>query len=340
MWKVILVLVVPILLSIGVYLHFVPTFVDKHPFGADNNFPKKFVDLDGKRMAYIEVGTGDPIVFLHGNPTSSYMWRNVIPSLKNSGRCIAPDLMGMGDSDKLDTSPSNFTEVYTIFRNREYLDRFFEKIVLKEENQKVTLVIHDWGSALGFDWAARNSDKVKGIVHTESLFAPFLWSDLPDLESWLFFQAMPRGVGDFLILKLNMFVENVLPFGVLRKFTLSEFENYRKPFPDYYSRQPILAWARQMASLLSGKPTKLRETVENYHEWLKNSPIPKLFFLAEPGFFIQPGSRLHKLAKQLPNQTEHLVKGSHFVPEDVPHEMGTAVKEWYRKISQNGEGNA
>ncbi len=280
--------------------------------------PKKKVEVLGKTMAYVDIGEGDPIVFLHGNPTSSYLWRNVMSPLVAVGRCLAPDLIGMGDSDKLDDSEP---ESYRFVEHRKYLDAWFDAMGL---NENVTLVIHDWGSALGFDWANRNRDKVKAIVYMEGLVMPVDWDDWNDAAKPVF-QGFRSEAGETMVLEKNVFVEKVLPGSVLRGLTDEEMAVYRRPFAEPgEDRRPTLTWPRQIP--LAGEPADVVQIVQDYADWLATSDLPKLFVNAEPGAILI--KRQRDFCRTWPNQTEVTVKGSHFIQEDSPDEIATAIKSW------------
>ena len=289
---------------------------------AEMPYAKKRAEVLGRSMAYVDVGDGDPIVFLHGNPTSSYLWRNVIPHLEGLGRCVAPDLIGMGDSDKLeDGGPGS----YTFAEHRRYLDALLEGVGVTDG---VTLVIHDWGSALGFDWANRHRDAVKGIAYMEALVRPFTWDEWPE-PSRRIFQGMRSEAGEEMILEKNVFVERILPASVLRRLTEDEMAEYRRPFAQPgEGRRPTLAWPRQLP--IEGEPPDVVETVQSYADWLAASPVPKLFVNAEPGSILVAAQR--EFCRSWPNQTEVTVAGNHFVQEDSPDEIGRAVAERYRSL--------
>lgn len=278
-------------------------------------YEKKTKNVLGYDMRYVDEGTGDPIVFLHGNPTSSYLWRNIIPHVSGLGRCVAPDLIGMGDSDKLSESgPAS----YTFVEHRKYLDALLEEIGVTDN---VTFVIHDWGSALGFDWAYRHQDKVKGIVYMEALLFLYEWSDWPD-DARKIFQGFRSPVGEKLILENNYFIELVLPNSVLRQMTSSEMDVYRRPFLNPgEDRRPTLSWPRQIP--IEGEPEDVVEIVKTYGKWLSESNLPKLFINAEPGSVLK--GRARDFCRTWPNQEEVTVKGLHFIQEDSPDEIGEAV---------------
>lgn len=283
---------------------------------------KKFASVKGKKMAYVETGSGDPIVFLHGNPTSSYLWRNIIPHVEKFGRCIAPDLIGMGDSEKLEPSGP---ERYRFVEHRDYMEGLLQAIGVHE---RVTFVIHDWGSALGFDWANRHRDAVRGIAYMEAIVQPYLWENWPE-EYTQIFRLMRSAVGDEIVLQKNIFVEKILPASILRKLSDAEMDEYRRPFlQPGEGRRPTLTWPRQIP--LSGDPADVVAIVADYAAWLKTSPVPKLMIAAEPGGLLT-GEHL-AFARTWPNQSEVTVKGSHFIQEDSPHEIGTAIAAWLQKL--------
>jgi len=283
-----------------------------------DELPKKSISVRGVNMAYVESGEGDPIVFLHGNPTSSYLWRNVMPHLEGRGRLIAPDLVGMGDSDKLEPSGP---ERYRFVEHRDYL---FELLDALGVNKNVTLVIHDWGSALGFHWAESHPNAVRGIAYMEGIVRPITWDDWPE-EGRQIFQAFRSPVGDELILQKNLFVEGVLPSAILRKLSEAEMDAYRRPFLEPgEGRRPMLSWPRQIP--IEGEPKDVVEIVESYGKFLAGSEIPKLFVNAEPGSILIGKQR--DFCRTWANQTEVTVKGAHFIQEDSPEEIGQAVAAW------------
>jgi haloalkane dehalogenase len=289
----------------------------------DERYEKKKIDVNGSSMAYVEVGSGDPIVFLHGNPTSSYLWRNVIPHLEAAGRCIAPDLIGQGDSDKLSKSGP---DRYRFVEHRSYLDELLEKLDVREN---VTLVIHDWGSALGFDWANRNRGAVRGIAYMEAIVRPVAsWNDWPEAARKIF-QALRSPAGEDMILENNLFVETILPGSVVRGLTDAEMAVYRRPFMEAgEGRRPTLTWPRQIP--IEGEPADVSEIVQAYADWLSQSDLPKLFVNAEPGAILTGPNR--DFCRGWPNQTEVTVAGSHFIQEDSPDEIGRAIADWRAAI--------
>ncbi len=285
-------------------------------------YPKRFLDIDGKKIAYVEMGEGSPIVFQHGNPTSSYLWRNIMPHLSDQGRCIAIDLIGMGDSDKLDDSGP---DRYTFAEHSKYFNEALAALGVLED---VTLVIHDWGSALGFDWANRHRDRVKGIAYMEGIVKPMTWDDWPDAATEIF-QGFRSDAGEEMILEKNTFVERVLPGSVLREMSEEEMTVYRKPFlEEGESRRPTLTWPRQIP--LDGVPADVVEIVQSYADWLSQSEIPKLFINADPGAILIGAQR--EFCRSWPNQIEVTIPGNHFLQEDSPHEIGEAIAEWRAKI--------
>lgn len=280
--------------------------------------PKKSITIAGRSMAYSEMGEGDPIVFLHGNPTSSYLWRNVMPHLADQGRCIAPDLIGMGDSDKLEPSGP---ERYTFREHRRFLESFLESMGIAKN---VTLVIHDWGSALGFDWANRNRGAVEGIAYMEAIVRPLEWSEWSEAAVGIF-KGFRSEAGEEMILKKNLFIEAVLPGSILRKLTEEEMAVYRRPFADEgEDRRPTLSWPRQIP--LGGEPEDVVASVADYARWMSENDLPKLFVNADPGAILTGAQR--EFCRSWKNQTEVTVKGSHFIQEDSPHEIGEAVAKW------------
>jgi len=280
---------------------------------------KKHIEILGRSMAYLETGVGEPVVFLHGNPTSSYLWRNVIPHMESLGRCIAPDLIGMGESDKLEPSGP---DRYRFVEHRKYLDSFIRTLGLSE---RVTLVVHDWGSALGFDWANRHRGAVKGIAYMEAIVRPLTWNEWPE-EIRDLFQTFRSPAGESMILEKNFFVEKVLPAGTMRKLTEAEMEVYRRPYREPgESRRPTLTWPREIP--IDGEPPDVTQIVASYADWIGRSQVPKLFINAEPGVILV-GSQL-EFCRRWANQTEVTVPGSHFVQEDSPDQIGDAIAKWY-----------
>lgn len=271
-------------------------------------------------IAYVEVGVGAPIVFLHGNPTSSYLWRNVIPHVEGAGRCLAPDLIGMGRSGK---APGGR---YRLADHARYLDAWLDAVDARE----VTFVLHDWGSALGFDWARRHPDRVRALVYMEAIVRPLTWDEWPEPARKMF-QALRSPAGEELILTKNVFVERILPASVLRELTQEEMEKYREPFrPPGESRRPTLTWPREIP--LDGEPADVVELVQAYARWLATSAVPKLFVNAEPGSILVGPQR--EFCRRWPNQQEVSVAGRHFVQEDSPADIGRAIAAFVRRLAR------
>ena len=288
-----------------------------------SRYEKKFCSVLGKQMAYVDEGEGDAILFLHGNPTSSFLWRNVMPHLAGHGRCIAPDLIGMGDSEKLtDSGP----ESYRFVEHRQYLDALLEQLDLGDA---VTLVIHDWGSALGFDWANRHRERLKGIAYMEAIVAPIpSWDDWPPPVVPVF-QAFRSEAGEQMVIEQNAFVEQVLPGAILRDLDDAEMTEHRRPFLEPgESRRPTLTWPRQIP--IAGEPEDVVAISADYAAWLATSDLPKLFINAEPGAILRGAVR--EICRKRPNQTEIQVAGSHFVQEDSPDEIGQGIAAWLEGI--------
>ncbi|HJN49918.1 MAG: haloalkane dehalogenase [Pseudomonadales bacterium] len=285
-------------------------------------FDKKRVEVNGKNMAYIDEGSGDPIVFLHGNPTSSYLWRNIIPHLTDQGRCVAPDLIGMGDSDKLDQVGA---DSYRFVEHREYLDGLLDLLGIEEN---VVFVIHDWGSALGFDWANRHRESTQGIAYMEAIVTPMSWDDWPEVARRIF-QGFRSDAGEEMILQKNVFVERILPGSIIRDLTDEEMAVYREPFiAPGESRRPTLTWPRQIP--LGGEPEDVVGIVNDYAEWLQTADLPKLLINASPGSILT--GRQLEFCRSWPNQDEVTVEGIHFIQEDSPDEIGQTVSEFVRRL--------
>ncbi len=275
-------------------------------------------NVNGKRIAYLEAGAGDPIVLLHGNPTSSFLWRNIIPELEGCGRVIAPDLIGQGDSEKLPASEG--PDRYSFEVAFDYLDGLLREL---DANQNITLVIHDWGSGLGFQWARLHPESVKGIAYMEAIVMPMTWEDWPESARGIF-QGFRSSKGEDLVLERNMFVEAVLPSSVIRDLSDEEMAAYRAPFDSPEHRQPTLNWPRQIP--INGEPPHMVELVDAYATFMAKTDIPKLFINADPGSILVGKQR--DFCRTWPNQTEVTVKGLHFVQEDSPQEIGQAVAAW------------
>lgn len=285
----------------------------KHsPVSAADPYERHRVATLDTEMAYVDTGTADPIVFLHGNPTSSYLWRNVIPHVEGLGRCLAPDLVGMGSSGKAPNGSYRFVD------HARYLDAWFETVGL---TTNVTLVGHDWGAPLGFYWAYRHPDRVNGIVYMEGLVRPLTWEEWPE-RSRALFQAIRSPAGEEIILQKNVFVEHILPASVLRRLTEEEMAVYRHTYLEAgESRRPTLAWPREIP--MNGEPADVVAIVDGYAKWLATSEVPKLFINADPGAILVGPQR--EFCRTWPNQEEVTVKGSHFIQEDSPTEIGQAI---------------
>ena len=278
--------------------------------------------LDGE-MAYIEVGVGPEVfVFLHGNPTSSFLWRNVWPHVADLGRCYAPDLIGMGESTK---RPGEGDERYRFAEHARYLDAWFDAVV---PDGQVILVVHDWGSALGFHWANRHRDRVRGIAHTESIVTTVEWEDWPE-SSQAFFRAVRSPAGEDMVLERNVFIEEGLTAGAPPFLDDLAMTAYRRPFLRHgEDRRPMLTWPREIP--VAGEPSDVADVVVDYGRWLAVSDVPKLLVRAEPGETLV-GRRL-EVARTWPNQTEVTVAGRHFVPESSPHELGEHLRNWVEDL--------
>ena len=283
-------------------------------------YEKQFNTVLGKRMAFVDEGTGDPIVFLHGNPTSIYLWRNVMPHLEGRGRLIAIDMIGMGDSEKLDHSNDGS---YSLAQNSQYTFALLKALGVTE---KVTLVLHDWGSGVGFNWANQHQDAVKSIAFMEAIVTPFpTWDDFPkELHGPI--ATLRSSNGEKMALKENFFIETLLPSAILRPLSEAEHAEYRRPFLNAgEDRRPTLAGPRQLP--IAGEPADTMVLVRSYADYLsKSKDIPKLFINADPGAFLVGYAR--DFVRTWPNLEEVTVKGSHFIQEDSPHEIGKAIAGW------------
>ena len=286
------------------------------------SYEKKFASVKGKQIAYVEEGSGDPIVLLHGNPTSSFLWRNVIPELVESGRVIVPDLIGQGDSEKLPASEG--PERYSLEVAYSYVDGLLESI---GANENVTLVIHDWGTGVGFLWAMRHPAAVKGVAYMEGIVKPVSWSDWPESAVGIF-KGFRSDKGEDLILNRNMFIEGVLPSSVIRPLSNTEMDAYRAPHLETDDRQPLLNWPRQIP--IEGEPEDVVALVNEYGAFMAASDIPKLFINADPGSIFVGAQR--EFCRSWPNQQEVTVKGLHFIQEDSPVEIGQAVANWLKAL--------
>jgi haloalkane dehalogenase len=287
------------------------------PISAADTYERHRIALLDTEISYVDTGAGDPVVFLHGNPTSSYLWRNVIPHVEGVGRCLAPDLVGMGDSGAAPDGSYRFVD------HVRYLDAWFEALGLTN----VMLVVHDWGSALGFYWAYRHPEQVRGIAYMEALVRPLTWEEWRD-ESRQIFQDLRSEAGEEMVLEKNLFIERILPSAVLRDLTEEEMNVYRRPYLEPgESRRPTLTWPRELP--ISGEPEDVVSIVNDYSKWLAQSDVPKLFVNAEPGAILTGSQR--EFCRRWPNQEEVTVRGVHFVQEDSPHKLGQAVATFVRR---------
>jgi len=288
------------------------------PISAADPYSRKRVGVLDSEMAYVDTGAGDPIVFLHGNPTSSYLWRNIIPYVAGQRRCLAPDLVGMGDSGKASSGTYRFVD------HARYLDGWFDALGL---TRNVVLVVHDWGSALGFHWARRHPDRVTGVAYMEAIVRPVTWQEWPETARKIF-QAMRSPGGEEMVLQKNVFVERILPASVIRGLNTEEMERYRAPYREAgESRRPTLTWPREIP--VDGEPADVAQIVREYGEWLAKSPVAKLFVNADPGSILVGPQR--DFCRSWPNQQEVTVRGSHFIQEDSPDEIGRALAAFVRQ---------
>lgn len=281
-------------------------------------YESKYVKVHGSRMHYVEQGEGEPVLFLHGNPTSSYLWRNIIPHVSPLARCIAPDLIGMGKSDRPDLE-------YRFFDHSRYVDGFIQAQGLRN----ITFVVHDWGSALGFYYAMRNEANVRGIAFMEAIVRPLTWEEWPEQARQIFQAFRTPGVGEKMVLEQNMFVEQVLPGAVLRKLSDEEIARYREPYPDPQSRRPTWRWPNELP--IEGQPADVVEVVRQYSEWLQRTRVPKLLLWAQPGALMR--NLVPWCEQSFPNlRSVNVGQGVHFIQEDCPHEIGREVAAWLRTL--------
>jgi haloalkane dehalogenase len=281
--------------------------------------PRRAVAVLDTTMNYVDTGGGgDPIVFLHGNPTSSYLWRNVIPHVSAYGRCLAPDLVGFGESGK---SPSR---AYRFVDHAQYLDAWFDALDL---TNNVTLVVHDWGSALGFHRIARFPRQIKAIAYMEAIARPRTWDDFGD--SAPIFRALRSDAGERMIIDENFFVEKVLPRAILRTLTSEEMAAYRRPFLKPEHRLPTLVWPREIP--IDEDPADVTEIARQYGEAMSRSAIPKLLIIGDPGAIVR--GRTLEFCRTWPNQTEVTVSGIHFLQEDSPADIGQALRRFVKSLT-------
>jgi haloalkane dehalogenase len=289
------------------------------PLSVADPHPRKRVKVLDTEIAYVETGVGDPVVFLHGNPTSSYLWRNIIPHVAGLGRCLAPDLVGMGESGASSSG-------YRLADHVRYLDAWFDALGL---HRNLVLVVHDWGSALGFHRARRYPAHVRGLVYMEAIVRPVTWQEWPEAARKIF-QAMRSTAGEEMVLQKNVFVDRILPASVIRGLTPEEMERYRARYREPgESRRPTLTWPREIP--LDGEPADVARLVQAYADWLAASPLPKLFVNAEPGSILTGPQR--DFCRAWPNQQEVTVRGNHFIQEDSPDEIGRAIASFVGRLS-------
>jgi len=282
----------------------------------------KFREVRGKRMAYIDEGEGDAIVFQHGQPSSSYVWRNVMPHLEGFGRLVACDLIGMGASEKL--SPSG-ADRYSYAEQRDFLFALWDTLDLGE---RIVLVLDDWGATLGFDWARHHPDRVRGIVHMEAIAVPMSWSDFPE-QARPFFQALRSPAGEAMVLEQNIFIEKILPAAVLRSLNDEEMEHYRQPYGrPGEDRRPMLSWPRSLP--IEGEPAEIAAVIRKNSAWLAESDVPKLFISGDPGQVVR--GRIAEAIRSWSNDTEVTVKGRKLLQEDSPDEIGSAIANFVVSI--------
>lgn len=289
---------------------------------AEFPFESKYLQVKGSKIHYIDEGAGDPMLFIHGNPTSSYLWRNIIPHLSSQARCIAPDLIGMGKSDQPDID-YGFADSY------DYLLGFIEQLELKQ----ITLVLHDWGSGLGFHYANQHRDNIKGIAFMEAVYKLLDWEALPrrlkigmSMMRLPFFNWLMLGVANF-------FLNKVLPNGTVRTLSQEEHDVYKAPYPSIISRKPVRVWPTEIA--IKGSPAHTHKIISDYHAWLMETDIPKICFHADPGMLI-PKHEVDWIAENFPNITMvDIGEGLHFVQEDNPHTIGRELAKWYARIDQD-----
>jgi len=278
-------------------------------------YDSQFTEVHGSRMHYIEEGAGDPVLFLHGNPTSSYLWRNIIPHVSPHGRCIAPDLIGMGQSSKPELA-------YRFQDHYRYLEGFIEKLELN----KITLVVHDWGSGLGFHYAHQNPGRIKGIAFMEAICRPMKWSQFPaDFKMGFKLMRTPY-IGWLMVSVMNIFVRQILPQAIVRELSAEEKRHYAAPFPSVKSRRPVRQWPCEIP--IDGRPADVYEIVRAYGQWLQETDIPKLFFYAQPGGIIRK-ELAEWIQAHYPNlRAVNLGEGIHYLQEDHPEAIGRALSDW------------
>ena len=285
----------------------------------DFPFESKYIEINGSRMHYIDEGTGEPVLFLHGQPTSSYLWRNIIPHLKKTNRCIAPDLIGMGKSDKPKLD-------YNYHDHYDYMEKFINKLELKN----ITLVIHDWGSGLGFHYANTNRDNIRGIAFMEAIIRPLSWKEFPSNYKLMFKVIRAPFIGWFMLAVMNMFLKKVVPESIVRKLNKEEMDNYLAPFPTIASRKPVRRWPQQIP--IDGKPEGVHKIIDAYHHWLTESDVPKLCLYAHPGAILTK-KHIEYIKVSFPKtKMVDIGEGIHYVQEDNPHQIGEEIVKWLKEI--------
>ncbi len=296
---------------------------EERAISADFPYESKYVEVLGSRIHYVEQGEGDPVLFLHGNPTSSYLWRNVIPHVAPHARCIAPDLIGMGKSDTPDIA-------YRFEDHFRYVEGFVDALGL----ERITLVVHDWGSGLGFRYAQLHEDSIRGLAFMEAIVQPVSWSQFPPDFKTGFKLLRTPGVGWLMIVAMNAFVEKILPQSIVRKLSKAEMDRYREPYPTFRSRRPIRQWPLEIP--IDGMPSDVHSIVSSYGEWLTQAHLPKLLIHARPGGILR-ADEVAWCRESFPNlDVVDVGSGIHYLQEDHPHEIGEAVAEWYQRIADAG----
>ena len=289
------------------------------PISAAFPFESKYIDINGSKMHYIDEGAGDPILFLHGNPTSSYLWRNIIPYLTPHARCIAPDLIGMGKSDKPNIK-------YRFFDHAKYVEAFIEKLGITN----ITLVVHDWGSGLGFHYAMRHEDNIKGIAFMEALLKPLSWSEFPDDQKKGFKLFRAPLIGWLMLSGMNVFLTKLLPSMIVRKLSAAETDYYMAPYKKIKSRKPVRQWPCEIP--IDGQPVDVHTMMSNYSQKIQQSELPKILFYAKPGTIINSAT-VEWCKQNLKNlDLINVGKGLHYIQEDNPHLIGEELAKWYQKI--------
>ncbi|KAI8271140.1 hypothetical protein K4K58_000015 [Colletotrichum sp. SAR11_239] len=299
------------------------TSTPEQDISAEFPFEKRRVHVLDTNMAYVDTGSspGTATVFIHGNPTSSYLWRNIIPHVSGKSRCIAPDLVGFGDSDKVPGLE------YRVADHQAYLDAFMDAVLPTE---KVILVLHDWGSALGLDWARRNENRVGGLALMEFMHPSSSWDTAPRAMAEHFRPFREPQVGRELIIDQNVFIERILPGSIVRQLSEEEMEEYRRPFLDPASREPVWRFPNEIP--IGGQPADVAEMADKYMAWLLKTELPKLFFWVTPGGTIGEEKAAELMEKLRNTRSVYLGPGVHFVQEDHPHAIGREISQWLSAI--------